>query len=332
MTVSVVIATYNRSDLVREAIQAAQSQSQPPQQIVVLDDASTDATHETLARLAAIDPRLQIYRRASNSGGVAAWNEAIGHAWGDLIAFCADDDRLLPDHLEASAAYLDQHPATGLVHSSFIDARENDTEAGIIPSFDLRKLRSKTPLQTSHANLLSYMTRYYDWPFHPSTLVLRRGVWAQTGAFNPRYALADTDWFVRALEKFTAVMLPRHGVYSRRHAGNWSNRLGSAEMQREIFEIVEALIERSCRDRPLLRKGWKALWRADVRMHLLLTLLARLRSRHADAACAAWHGMLDDTGRRAPAWLEHTGERLLRAHCLRHAPHPSHTRHNVTPL
>ena len=107
--------------------------------------------------------------------------------------------------------------------------------------------------------MLGYLTRYYDWPFHPSTLVLRRVVWERVGPFNPAYALADTDWFVRAVEQFPAAMLARHGVYNRRHAGNWSNRLGSARMQREIFEIVEGAIDRRWPKPALPRRVWRAV-------------------------------------------------------------------------
>jgi glycosyltransferase involved in cell wall biosynthesis len=328
MTVSVVIATYNRSVMVREAVHAALAQSRPPDEVVVLDDASTDGTWEELGKLAWAYSRVHIYRRAANSGGVAAWNEAAGRAQSDAIAFCADDDRFLRAHLQASLDYLEQHPAVGLVHSSFIDA----VEAGLTESFEPRPLRSPQPLETTHGNLLSYMTRYYNWPFHPSTLVLRREVWVRTGGLDPRYALADTDWFVRAVELFPAVLLPRHGVYNRRHPGNWSNRLGSARMQREIFLIVEALIQRLHGGNPLSRAGWRAVWRADVRLHLLLTLIARLKTGHADAACAVWHGMTQDTGRSFPRSLERAGESLIRACCQGREGQSSDPRESVSPL
>ncbi len=311
--VSVVIATYNRAVMVVEAIQSALAQTRPPDEIVVADDASSDSTREELSRLASSHPNLRVCRRASNSGGIIVWNEAVAKTRGDFVAFCADDDRFLPGHLEGSLKYLEEHPEIGLVHSGFIDA----IESGARVEFETRPLRSQVPLEINRGNLLRYMTRYYDWPFHPSTLVIRRELWERTGGFDRRYALADTDWFVRAAELAPAAMLPRHGVYNRRHPGNWSNRLGSARMQREIFEIVESLIERRYGRQSMGRGAWKAIWRANVRLHLGLTMIARLRSGHASAACAAWHGLLQDTGRRAPAAIERAGARLLRRLCAR---------------
>ncbi len=240
-TVSVAIATYNRAGMVRQAIEAVLDQTRPPDEIVVADDASTDPTWAKHSpNWPAASSRLRIFRRERNSGGVENWNFAIGQTSGDYIAWCSDDDRFLSGHLKASVEYLEANPEVGLVHSGFVDVIEARGEAQRLA----RPLRFPQTRIVTQRNLIGYLTRYYDWPFHPSTLVLRREVWQRVGPFNPGYALADTDWFVRAAEQFPAAMLARHGVYNRRHAGNWSNRLGSAKMQSEIFEIVEGAIER----------------------------------------------------------------------------------------
>ena len=102
MKVSVAIATYNRAAMVRQAIEAALDQTRPPDEIVVADDASTDATRTVLCELAAGDARVRIFRRERNSGGVENWSFAIGETTGDYIAWCSDDDRFTPGHLEAS--------------------------------------------------------------------------------------------------------------------------------------------------------------------------------------------------------------------------------------
>ncbi len=377
MTVSVAIATYNRAGMVREAIEAALDQSCAPMEIVVSDDASTDATAAVLVEIAAREPRVRVIHQAVNSGGVGNWNAAMRATRGELIAWCSDDDRFTPDHLKASIEYLRDHPEIGMVHSSFIDAVElpgidgldersishaatpgqriSDAARPLRPvshaarslptishaarplgtislrarrlrtiSQTARPLRAGQPIIVNRRNLAGYMMRYYNWPFHPSTIVTRREVWERTGEFDPRYALADTDWFVRAAALTSIALLPRHGVINRRHAGNWSNRVGSAGMQREIFEIVEKAIAGQPAASGVFggallhtfrRVCWKTLWRANVRARLALTLWARLRSGHGDAACAAWHGILQDTGRRTPEWIERMGARCIESWC-----------------
>jgi glycosyltransferase involved in cell wall biosynthesis len=296
--ISVAIATYNRSAMVREAVLAALGQTRAPDEIVVADDASTDGTVDRLAGIG--DSRVRTLRRETNSGGVGNWNAAMNATTGDLIAWCSDDDRFTPDHLEASAAYLQAHPEIGVVHSGFFDSMERGGEAEI----EMRPLRRACVLERS--GLARYMIRYYDWPFHPSTLVMRREAWERTGPFDPRYSLADTDWFVRAAQHSWIARLARYGCINRRHPGNWSNRVGSARMQREIFEIVE---------RGICGQFSKPAWRMNVLARLALTMRARIADGHAEAACAAWHGILQDTGFAAPGWMEAMGTRWIERRC-----------------
>jgi glycosyltransferase involved in cell wall biosynthesis len=331
-TVSVAIATYNRAGMVRQAIEAALAQTRPPDEIVVSDDASTDRTWAALTELAGRDPRVLIFQRENNSGGVENWNFAIGKTRGDYIAWCSDDDCFLSGHLKASVEYLEAHSEVGLVHAGFVDVIEGDGATHNA----VRPLRFPQARIVTQRNLIGYLTRYYDWPFHPSTLVLRREVWQRVGPFNTAYALADTDWFVRAVEQFPAAMLARHGVYNRRHAGNWSNQLGSARMQREIFKIVEGAIERLySRMTPkatLQRQVWRILWRTNVRLRLLLTLRSRLKNGHADAACAAWDILTRGTGRALPKSVADRGRRAIRWWCGRREPSFEDARQSVSPL
>jgi glycosyltransferase involved in cell wall biosynthesis len=323
----VAIATYNRAAMVPSAIQAALAQSRAPVEVVVSDDASSDDTLHVLARLAGADPRVKLLRQKTNSGGVRNWNYAIAATCGDLIAWCSDDDCYRAGHLQASAAYLEAHPEVGLVHSGFVDWIDTPDTTSI----DYRPLRVRQPLVVDRSNLFRYLLRYYDWPFHPSTIVMRRRVWEEVGPFDPAYALADTDWFVRAARKFPVALLARYGVNNRRHLGNWSNRLGSARMQQEISEIVERAIESAYGAAALRKRLWRHAWRANSRLRLLLTVRARLRTGHADAACAAWNAVFAKT-EPASSWFARAGEDWLRAKASRAVAVAVHPRQRVSPL
>jgi hypothetical protein len=158
------------------------------------------------------------------------------------------------------------------------------------------------------------------------------------GRFDPKYEFFDSEWFLRVVETFPVASLGRHGVLNRRHPGNWSNRLGSAHLQRERFEMGEAAIGRGAGlhdgwiARTLLTAFWRAVWRTNTRARLALTLLARLRSGHLDAACAAWHGMVQDTGRRTPLSIERAGAAVIRRWCAGREPEFRDQRQRVSPL
>jgi hypothetical protein len=224
---------------------------------------------------------------------------------------------------------LEAHPEIGLVHSGFIDSIE--TLEG--ERRQARRLRPASVLTLG--DLLPYLIRYYDWPFHPSTIVMRRKVWEQVGPFHTGYQFSDSEWFLRAVERFPVAALSRHGVINRRHSGNWSNRLGSAHLQRELFDMVEAVIARNFKGPR--RTFWRAVWRANVRARLALTLRARIKSGHADAACAAWRGMVHDTGFWCPgaieqSGMEQAGAAILRGLCAGRLPRFENPRQSVSPL
>jgi glycosyltransferase involved in cell wall biosynthesis len=310
-TVSVAIATYNRAPMVRQAVEAALAQSLPPAEVVISDDASTDDTRKLfikwMTEFPAVAARIQYIRQKKNSKGVINWNRAMEATKGDFIAWCSDDDRFLPGHLDASVKYLELHPEAGLVHSGFVDLLESGGVSERAP----RPLRSNEPLLVHRGNLIRYLFRYYDWPFHPSTIVMRRAVWERIGPFDPRYALADTDWFVRAAMEFPVALLPRHGVLNRRHSGNWSNQVGSARMQCEIYEIVDRAIRRIWPHSPLRQAVARCLWSGNVRVRLALTIRARVRSGHTAAARVAWQALACGVGRAFPKWLEKWGQSVI---------------------
>ena len=133
LRISVAIATYNRAAMVRQAVEAALAQSLQPDEVVVSDDASTDGTEELFRQWTAESPQVaaevKYIRQEINSKGVMNWNRAIEATSGDFIAWCSDDDRFLPGHLQASVAYLEGHPEVGLVHSGFVDSLETATSS-----------------------------------------------------------------------------------------------------------------------------------------------------------------------------------------------------------
>jgi succinoglycan biosynthesis protein ExoO len=102
--VSFIVATYNAAPFIRQAIQSALDQRGATIEIVVLDDASTDATPDIVQAMAREDSRIVLIRRTRNGGPSAARNEAMARARGHWLAILDGDDLVLP---ERSRALLD---------------------------------------------------------------------------------------------------------------------------------------------------------------------------------------------------------------------------------
>jgi len=114
-TVSVVIPAYNAEAYLREALDSVFAQTRPPDEVVVVDDGSTDRTPEILA---SYGERVRVVRQP-NRGEAAARNTGVLAARGALIAFLDADDTWLPQYLESQLRVYEAHGESCVV---FCDA------------------------------------------------------------------------------------------------------------------------------------------------------------------------------------------------------------------
>jgi glycosyltransferase involved in cell wall biosynthesis len=97
--VSVVMANFNGSAHLAEAIGSAQKQTLHNIEIIVSDDASSDGSIDIVTQLKATDTRIRLVRSDHNTGPAAARNRAIEIALGDWIAVMDSDDLMHPSRL-----------------------------------------------------------------------------------------------------------------------------------------------------------------------------------------------------------------------------------------
>src|SRR4051794_37497436 len=117
MRVSAIIPTYNSGPLVVEAVQSVLAQTRPADEIIVVDDGSTDDTAE---RLASFGDRI-IYHRQTNRRVAAARNTGLRMSTGDFVAFLDADDAWHPQKLERQLAVLNFRPEIGLLATGVSD-------------------------------------------------------------------------------------------------------------------------------------------------------------------------------------------------------------------
>src|SRR5262245_13091376 len=96
--VTIAIPTFNRSAWLQGCLAAALQQTYGHFEIVVSDNASTDATQDVLRGFASA--KMRVIRQAQNIGLVANWNACLAAARGSHIVFVSDDDTIAPWLLE----------------------------------------------------------------------------------------------------------------------------------------------------------------------------------------------------------------------------------------
>ncbi len=121
--VSVIIPTYNRADLVVQAVQSALNQTYTNVEIIVVDDGSTDNTRELLNQYEA--EIKYIYQERTERS--KARNEGFRYSKGDYVAFLDSDDLWLPAKIEKQVQVLENRHDVGVVYTGvqFIDRNGN---------------------------------------------------------------------------------------------------------------------------------------------------------------------------------------------------------------
>lgn len=108
MRTTCLVNNYNYSQYVVEAIDSALGQSQPFDEIVVVDDGSTDDSIRVLRQHYAHERRVEIVSK-ENGGQLSAFNAGMGRATGDVLFFLDADDRYRPSYVEqAMELYANQ--------------------------------------------------------------------------------------------------------------------------------------------------------------------------------------------------------------------------------
>jgi glycosyltransferase involved in cell wall biosynthesis len=116
-TVAVIIPTYNRAELVGQAIDSILAQTRRADEIVVIDDGSTDATAQVLA---AYGDKIH-YLHQTNAGKPVALNHAMDAISADYLWIMDDDDVALPNALEMYLAFLQAHPEVDFSYSGYYE-------------------------------------------------------------------------------------------------------------------------------------------------------------------------------------------------------------------
>src|SRR5262245_54615477 len=132
---SIVIPTYNRSELVQGAVRSTLSQSLGDFEVVVSDNCSEDDTRAVIERFE--DPRVRYVRTPTHGTIGNSWEFARSQARGTLLMMLSDDDALVPDALATFAEAHHRHDADFLFcnlaeyrDQSFLDSERNTVRCG----------------------------------------------------------------------------------------------------------------------------------------------------------------------------------------------------------
>ncbi len=204
---SVVIPVYNRAKYLPYAIESVQKGKLQNFEIIVIDNASTDATRDVAEQLAEKDPRITVLHNEINLIA-RALNMGIETARGKYIAQLDSDDEYTVDTLQSMVTHLESHPRCGLAISYYELMDEEGTsleEFGVIKHLEYNR---NNILRVDGAGAVR---------------VWRKAAILESGGFNdrdfPNYG-EDYDLVLKVGEKYEVDRVHEVLYRYRRHPGN----------------------------------------------------------------------------------------------------------------
>ncbi|MBP1464207.1 glycosyltransferase family 2 protein [Candidatus Chloroploca sp. M-50] len=221
-TITAIVVVRNGERFLAEALQSLAQQFRPPDEILVIDDQSTDRT----AQLAQAFPGVR-YLLQPDLGIANARNLALRQASGEFVAFLDADDLWTPNKLQVQLAAMQAQPhlmytttQLRLFYDPGCPPRPGFREEGFAQGIEGR---------------------------FPGTMLARREVFDRVGLFDPAFAVAfEVDWFARAQDmQVPSDVVEEVLLHKRIHEAN--NAIQREQFRREWFVVMRQSLLRKRR-------------------------------------------------------------------------------------
>jgi glycosyltransferase involved in cell wall biosynthesis len=238
--VSVIIPTYNRGWILKEAIDSVSAQDYKDFELIVVDDGSTDNTSEILA---SYENDIKVLFQ-ENKGVSAARNRGITEASGQLIAFLDSDDLWLPRKLYTQVDFFNQMPDALICQTEEIWIRDGQR---VNP-----KKRHKKPSGMIFEPSLELCL------VSPSAVMIRRSLFDRVGEFDVTLpACEDYDLWLRISCRFPVYLIDTPLIIKR---GGHDDQLSSMKgLDKFRIKAIEKIINSGRLTEDQYRAAVKAL-------------------------------------------------------------------------
>ena len=227
--ISVIIPTYNRKDLLVDAIRSIMAQKPKNYEVIIVDDGSTDGTEEYIKSL-----NLPVRFFEKNNGGVsAARNFGVKEARGEYLAFLDADDLWMEGFLSSVMDYFELHSGVSIVYT--------DQRISVNYVTQTRTRFKKNP--PKHKFPAPFFID--NSPIQISSTVIKKKVLDDVGGFNETLKIhEDVELWNRISEKYEFGYIEKPLGYYRLRSDNISGYTNKTQFVSEGRKYLEIYIER----------------------------------------------------------------------------------------
>jgi glycosyltransferase involved in cell wall biosynthesis len=235
VAVSICIPCLNGAAHLESAVRSALGQTHADVEVVICENASTDASLQVAAGLAAEDARVRVHRNPRTLPMARNWNVAVAQARGEHYVLLSADDLLAPTFVERCLAVFAQHPELGHVWTERTDIDEAGAVVHHEPYFAADCLMP-APIEGRINLVAGHLV--------PSQALVRRACWEALGGYDERYDFCHDRHFAArvGLDWDTAYLRDPLSSY-RLHAAATTTRfvadkLGVMELYRMRLDLL----------------------------------------------------------------------------------------------
>lgn len=235
-TSSLIMANYNHGHFLTDSLSSIFSQTRPVDEVLVIDDASTDNSLEILHSFQQKESRLKVLQNRKNQGAVFSINRGLHAATGDVVCFHSADDFIVPTFFQFSVGMLERCHNAGMCCSYFSSFLDSTKEANLG-----RLLWSDEPTYLSPEDLIRVHAGG-NIPGHSSVYI--KQCILDAGAFLPELKW-HCDWFlIHVIAARTGIcFIPAALAFLRiNDAGSYSSGRANWEEQREVVRHIISLL------------------------------------------------------------------------------------------
>ena len=234
--ITVVIPTYNQSEYLSDCIDSVLAQNRKPDQIIVVDDRSTDNTTSVIKKY---QNKVKYIRHEKNLGPVKTFNDCLRRAKGDYILMVSGDDWLEKNIIETEAGFLDRHPDIAMVFAQSYTVENNKKK--LIINQNAGNI-SYTSRDDEYKKLL-ISGNYIDY----LTAMVRSKVYNKLGYWDEKLPyLHDYEMWIRIGSKYKIAYIAQPLANYRIHRSNLHKKVGRlVSYQDEFSYILRKYLKRS---------------------------------------------------------------------------------------
>ncbi len=294
-TLTAILCNYNHGKLIGRAIEAMLTQSRLPDELIIVDDGSTDDSCAVIDDWAAKSPVIRFLRNERNLGFHASSARALSAATGDYVYNGAADDYVLPDFFQRVCDLLEESPAAGVACAKVVVADPDGTRISTAGYDFISAAVCFSPAEYLHRCLETHP------PMHSlsAATIYRRDILLRVGGWRKDLDSWSDTFAIRAIALQSGMgYVPMEGVVWFRMPGGMSqstfhNPGKTMAVMRRAAELMRSPEFSSLFPQDYVAR-WEAAWFDDLVLQQLYPAIegyqAVQKTLRATAEKCSWPG------------------------------------------